>query len=143
MYKTDIWPVWFKVGVPFSPLHADGDHAIQNKETCTWHGVKGEKCTDWKNQIHFLRNVSFKEISTHTFAFFHIVFLLRLRTLNFSVNGFFISEEWKPKYALFSNFKICQNFRWIAKDLWKKLYVYYFSNLLLSLKVLCLHHVER
>ena len=45
--------IGFKLGVSFSPLHADGNHPVENKEACTWYSVKKEESKDCKKHIHF------------------------------------------------------------------------------------------
>ena len=39
-------PVGFKLGISFSPLHADGDHPIENEEACGWYSVGPEECDE-------------------------------------------------------------------------------------------------
>ena len=65
-------PIGFKLGVSFSPLHADGNHSIEDKETCARHGIKSHKSTGSEGQIHFIRQGASPEVPTVTDAVLHV-----------------------------------------------------------------------
>ena len=64
--------VCLKLGVSFSPLHADRHHPVENKETSARHGVKKEERKHRKEHVHLLRQGAFEEEITNADAIFHI-----------------------------------------------------------------------
>ena len=59
-------PVGFKLRVPFSPLHADGNHPVEKKEAGTWHSIGCEKPAHGKREIKLICDRTLKQIPADT-----------------------------------------------------------------------------
>ena len=70
--KKNTLRISFKLRVSFSPLHADDDHPVENKEASTRYGVKKEESKDCEEQIHCFRQGALEEEVTNTLAILHV-----------------------------------------------------------------------
>ena len=63
-------PVGFELGVSFSPLYTDGNHSIENKETCHRHSPISYENHNGECQVDMTR--IFKELTVYTLPILHV-----------------------------------------------------------------------